>query len=173
MHLLGGAVWIGGLIGLLLLALPGGITADRGAFSAKAIRRFSVVAMTCVGAITVSGLFLYWQHVDGPEQLFTTMYGRVLGVKLLIFGTLMVLAPFLHGSARNQAFQAEAAANAANAANADAKLPKIAAKEATTTTWLLGTGETALVVAIMVGGYRVSGKIAERRVQARTAVAAA
>jgi putative copper export protein len=220
MHLLGGAVWIGGLIGLLLLALPGGVAAGgRGAFFAKAIRRFSIVAMTCVGAITLSGLFLYWQHVDGPEQLITTMYGRVLGVKLLIFGSLMVLgivnqfllhpkiealraagddrplrtvlmrqfpvtiglevllglsvlmvAPFLHGSARNQAFQAEAAANATSA---DAKLPKIADKAATTTTWLLGTGETVLVIAVMVGGYRVSGRIAARRVQARAAIATA
>ena len=29
--------------------------------------------------IALSGLFLYWEHVDGPEQLFTTMYGRTLG----------------------------------------------------------------------------------------------
>ena len=50
--------------------------------------------MSCVAAIALSGLFLYWEHVDGPSQLFTTMYGRVLGVKILIFGTLLLLGVF-------------------------------------------------------------------------------
>ena len=92
LHLLGGAIWLGGLVGLLLLALPGAVAAaERGAFWSAAIRRFSAVAMSCVAAIALSGLFLYWEHVDGPSQLFTTMYGRVLGVKILIFGTLLLL----------------------------------------------------------------------------------
>ncbi|MFC7641082.1 CopD family protein [Streptosporangium lutulentum] len=50
--------------------------------------------MSCVAAIMLSGLFLYWEHVDGPSQLFTTMYGRVLGVKILIFGTMLLLGVF-------------------------------------------------------------------------------
>jgi putative copper export protein/methionine-rich copper-binding protein CopC len=157
-HLMGGGVWIGGLIGLLLLLLPGVVPAGaRAAFWSPAIRRFSAAAMGCVALIALSGLWLYWGHVDGPSQLLTTMYGRVLGVKLLIFGTMLALgavnqfwlhpkldrlraagddrpvsrivarefrgaialevllgvavvmvAPFLHGSARNQAFQAHA-----------------------------------------------------------------
>ena len=87
LHLFGGAIWIGGLTGLLLLALPGGVpAAERGAFWSAVIRRFSAVAMSSVAAIALSGLFLYWEHVDGPGQLLTTMYGRVLGVKILIFG---------------------------------------------------------------------------------------
>jgi putative copper export protein len=90
--LLGGATWLGGLAGLLLLALPGAVQpADRGDFWAVAIRRFSAIAMTCVGLIALSGLFLYWEHVDGPQQLFTTMYGRTLGVKIIIFGVLLLL----------------------------------------------------------------------------------
>ena len=159
-HLLGAAVWIGGLVGLLALALPGVVGAeDRSAFWPPAIRRFSIVAMSCVGALTLSGLWLYWVHIDGIHQLVSTMYGRVLGVKLLGFGGLLaigafnqfvlspkldalraageqgssamavaarhfrgaiaievvlgfavlLIAPFLGGSARNQAFQAAAA----------------------------------------------------------------
>lgn len=92
MHLLGGSIWIGGLAALVLIALPGGVVAsDRGVFWSATIRRFSVVAMTCVGSRALSGLFLYWEHVDGPSQLLNTMYGRVLGVKILIFGTLLLL----------------------------------------------------------------------------------
>ncbi|MEU6341639.1 CopD family protein [Streptomyces sp. NPDC046977] len=222
LHLLGGAVWLGGVAGLALLALPGAVApADRGAFWSPAIRRFSAAAMGCVAAITLSGLFLYWEHVDGPSQLFTTMYGRVLGVKILIFGTLLLLgvfnqfwlhpridalraagderplrtllirefpvvitletllamsllfvAPFLHGSARNQAFQADAAAHSAVPLALD-DLPKLPPKEATASTWALGTTETVAVVALMIAGYWFSGTIARRRAASASASAAA
>lgn len=208
-HLWGGAIWIGGLAGLLVLALPGGVpSARRGAFWSVTIRRFSGIAMTCVAAIALSGLFLYWDHVDGPSQLLSTMYGRVLGVKILIFGALLLLgvvnqfwlhpriealraggderplrtivvrrfpavvavelllgmtvlfvAPFLHGSARNQAFQADAATHGAPVAD----LPKIPDKKVRASTWVWGSAETVIVVALMVGGYRVSGRLARRR----------
>ncbi|MEE4540571.1 CopD family protein [Streptomyces sp. V4-01] len=223
LHLLGGAVWIGGLLGLLLLALPGAIApADRGVFWPPAIRRFSAAAMGCVAAIALSGLFLYWEHVDGLSQLTSTMYGRVLGVKILIFGTLLLLgafnqfwlhprvdalraggdrrplhsllarkfpavvaaetvlglsvlfvAPFLHGSARNQAYQAGLAAH--SAVDLD-DLPKLPAKAVSASTWVWGTSETLLVIALMVAGYLLSGRLARRRaagVAASTATAAA
>ena len=212
LHLLGGGFWFGGLAGLLLLAAPGAVPgAERRAFWSVTIRRFSVIAMSCVAAITLSGLFLYWAHVDGPTQLFTTMYGRVLGVKILIFGGLLLLgtfnqfwlhpridalrdegdqrplvtvllrrfplvvavevvlglallfvAPFLHGSARNQAFQAQVAEQSATPVPAK-KLPKLAAKQADASTWIWGTAETVAVVVLMGGGYRLSGRIARRR----------
>jgi len=149
--------------------------------------------------------------VDGPGQLVSTMYGRTLGVKLLIFGVLLLLgmvnqfylhpriealraagdrrplrhvlvrhfpaviavelllglsvlfiAPFLHGSARNQAFQATVAARLTKPTPA-ADLPKLPAKQAAPSTWVAGVGETALVVAVMVGGYGASGRIARTR----------
>ncbi|MFC8448784.1 CopD family protein [Kitasatospora sp. NPDC057223] len=220
LHLLGGGVWFGGLAGLLLLAAPGAVPgAERRAFWSAAIRRFSLAAMSCVAAITLSGLFLYWEHVDGPTQLFTTMYGRVLGVKILIFGGLLLLgtfnqfwlhpridalrdegdqrplvtvllrrfplvvavevvlalallfvAPFLHGSARNQAFQAQAAEQSATPIPAK-KLPKLAAKQAEASTWIWGTAETVAVVVLMGAGYRLSGRLARRRPAAVTTAA--
>lgn len=219
LHLSGGAVWLGGLAGLALLAVPGAVApADRGAFWSAAVRRFSATAMSCVASIALSGLFLYWEHVDGPTQLFTTMYGRVLGVKILIFGTLLLLgafnqfwlhpridalraagdqrplhtilvrrfpavvtvetllgmtvvfvAPFLHGSARNQAFQADAVKHSAVPLNS---LPKIPAKEASASTWVLGTAETIAVIALMIAGYWLSRLVARRRTPAATVRAA-
>jgi len=210
LHLVGGAIWLGGLAGLALLTLPGAIApADRHAFWSPAIRRFSATAMSCVAAVGLSGLFLYWEHVDGPSQLFTTMYGRVLGVKILIFGALLLLgaanqfwlhpridalraagdhrplrtilvrrfpavvavetllglallfvAPFLHGSARNQAYQADLARNATGPLG---KLPKLPPKEAVASTWALGVLETLAVIAVMVAGYWLSGRLARRR----------
>lgn len=217
LHLFGGAIWIGGLVGLALLCLPGTVSpADRGTFWAQTVRRFSAAAMSCVAAIALSGSFLYWEHVDGPSQLFTTMYGRVLGVKILIFGSLLLLgvfnqlwlhpriealrtagdgrplrtillrrfpavvgleillglsvlfvAPFLHGSARNQAYQAGIAAHSAGASS---DLPKIAAKTAHASTWVWGTAETIVVIAVMIVGYRISERLARRRVAAAAAV---
>jgi putative copper export protein len=218
LHLLGGSVWLGGLAGLALLAFPGAVTAaDRGAFWSPVIRRFSVAAMSCVTAIALSGLFLYWEHVDGPSQLFTTMYGRVLGVKILIFGALLLLggfnqfwlhpridalraagderplrtvlvrefpaavaieallgmtvvfvAPFLHGSARNQAFQDGVAKHSTVAVD---DLPKIPNKEVSASTWIWGSTETVAVVAVMIAGYWLSGVLARRRIAAATAAA--
>jgi putative copper export protein len=206
LHLLGGGVWIGGLIGLVLLAPRAGLDAG---FWSPAIRRFSAAATGCVAAIALSGLFLYWSHVDGPAQLITTMYGRVLGVKLLLFGGLLILgafnqfwlhpridalraagddrplrsllarrfpavvatevlvvlsllfvAPFLHGSARNQAYQAAAARHTTIAVT---KLPKLPPKEVSASTWIEGTLETVAVLAVTVAGYRFSGRLARRR----------
>ncbi|MFI0941929.1 copper resistance D family protein [Streptomyces sp. NPDC021020] len=212
LHLLGGAVWAGGLLGLLLLAAPGAVApADRGAFFSPAIRRFSAAATSCVAAIALSGLFLYWEHVDGLGQLLSTMYGRVLGVKIVIFGTLLLLgafnqfvvhprvealrdagdrrplhvllvrtfpavvateavlvltvlfvAPFLHGSARNQAYQAGVAEHSATAVDVK-DLPKLPAKEVSLSTWTWGTAETLVVLALTVGGYLLSGRLAPRR----------
>ncbi|MGW4649884.1 copper resistance D family protein [Kitasatospora sp. NPDC004289] len=212
LHLQGGGVWIGGLLGLLLLALPAVVDgAGRRAFWSAVIRRFSVAAMACVAAITLSGLFLYWAHVDGLSQLLSTMYGRVLGVKILIFGgmlligafnqfwlhpriealreegdqrplttvllrrfpaviavevllglALLFVAPFLHGSARNQAHQADVARRSATDIPAK-KLPKLPAKKVSTSTWVWGTAETAAVVVVMIGGYRFSGRLAAGR----------
>jgi len=221
LHLTGAGIWIGGLIGLLALAVPGAIPAViRGRFWSASIRRFSVSAMTCVGAIVLSGLFFYWALVDGPSQLFTTMFGQVLGVKILIFGgmlligifnqfflhprieamraagdtrplrvlllrqfpvavalevllglTVLMVAPFLHGSARNQAFQAEAA-KVAPAGTKTADLPKAPQKTASASTWIYGTAETVLVIVILAGGYRVSGQMARRRTTALPVAAA-
>jgi uncharacterized membrane protein len=212
LHLLGGALWIGGLVGMLLIALPGAVDPSaRGPFWSATIRRFSAIAMSSVAAIGLSGLFLYWEHVDGPSQLFSTMYGRVLGVKILIFGVLLMLgvvnqfwlhprieacrasgdqrplpvlllsqfraviasevvlglsvllvAPFLHGSARNQAFQAEAAKQLA----AGEKLKRIASKDVTASTWIWGITETLIVIAVMLAGYYLSGRIVRRRANA-------
>ncbi|MGH3167749.1 MAG: copper resistance D family protein, partial [Trebonia sp.] len=182
---------------------------DKSGFWLAVIRRFSALAMGSVAAITLSGLFLYWEHADGPEQLLTTMYGRVLAVKILIFGVLLLLgganqfllhpriealraagdervlrtilvrrfpavvavelllgltvlfvALFLHGSARDEAYQAQPSVY--RSAPADA-LPKLLAKQSSAATWIEGTAETTARAAIMIAGYRVSGRRARRR----------
>ncbi|MGZ4452141.1 MAG: copper resistance D family protein [Nocardioides sp.] len=206
LHLEGGAIWIGGLIGLAALTVPGVVSAEhRRRFWSRTLRRFAVVAMTCVAAIVLSGIWLYWTHVDGPSQLLTTLYGRVLGVKILIVGAMLALgaanqfwlhprierlreagderplrvilakefplvitveallgmavlmvAPFLHGSARGEVFAQEQPAAAAAGERPEQKTPSAG-------TWVYGAAETGAVVVFMVGAYRVSGRLARRR----------
>ncbi len=91
-HLWGAAVWIGGLAGLLLIALPRCVPVDRRrAFWPPAVRRFSATAMGSVAAIVLSGLWLTWAHVGSWGQFVHTLYGRTLLVKLIVVAVLVTL----------------------------------------------------------------------------------
>jgi hypothetical protein len=83
----------------------------------------------------------------------------------------MFVAPFLHGSARNQAFQADAAKHSAVPVSLD-DLPKVPDKVVSTSTWILGSTETIAVVAMMITCYWLSGRIARHREAAAAAPAA-
>jgi putative copper export protein/methionine-rich copper-binding protein CopC len=157
-HLYSAAIWIGGLAGLAVLGASLCVpAARRGRFWPVALRRFSVIATACVGAMILSGLWMAWSHVGAPRLLVHTLYGETLLVKLVlvlvllgvaaanqlwllpridamraerggsrssivlrhfrktvaaeaVLGMLILLVvPFLSGSARNQDFQAKAA----------------------------------------------------------------
>ncbi|MFG2913161.1 copper resistance D family protein [Kitasatospora sp. NPDC048298] len=94
-HIVSGTVWLGGLA--LLVALAG--TRKRlgdgaGLFWADVWRRFGLLAMICVGAVTVSGLWLSWKHVGAVPQLWTTGYGIALLVKVLLVAGLVAAGAF-------------------------------------------------------------------------------
>lgn len=91
-HLWGSALWIGGLVALLALVVASPVPAGlRAGFWPTAIRRFSLAALGSVAGLVLSGLWLYWVHVDSVGQLFTTLYGRTLLVKLCILAVLLVV----------------------------------------------------------------------------------
>jgi putative copper export protein/methionine-rich copper-binding protein CopC len=91
-HLFAAAVWIGGLAALLGLMLFRGIPDEaRQEFWPAAIRRFSTCAMVSVGVLVLTGLWLYWVHIDGLHQLFSTLYGRTLFVKLIVVAVLVLI----------------------------------------------------------------------------------
>ncbi|WP_441247544.1 copper resistance D family protein [Kitasatospora sp. McL0602] len=84
-HIVGGVVWVGGLA--LLAVLAGAhrrLGAHAGLLWADIWRRFSLVALVCVGAVLVSGLWMSWKHVGSIGQLWTTTYGLFLFVKILL-----------------------------------------------------------------------------------------
>ncbi|GAB2725790.1 copper resistance D family protein [Kitasatospora kifunensis] len=84
-HIVSGTVWLGGLALLVALAAARGRLGDTaGQLWADMWRRFSLVAMVCVGAVLVSGLWMSWRHVGAISQLWTTGYGLALLVKILL-----------------------------------------------------------------------------------------
>jgi copper transport protein len=84
-HIVGGTVWVGGLALLSVLASTRGRLGDgAGALWADLWRRFSFVALVCVGAVVTSGLWMSWKHVGGIGQLWTTNYGLFLLIKIML-----------------------------------------------------------------------------------------
>jgi copper transport protein len=90
LHLIGISAWFGGLIVVLTCLIP---TASLEEVQ-RVVRRFSVVAQVSVALIVASGLILLWQIAGGPGVLLTTHYGRVLALKLGLFGLVLTAAVF-------------------------------------------------------------------------------
>jgi cytochrome c oxidase assembly factor CtaG/putative copper export protein len=70
-HLVAASLWAGGLLALLTHVVRGGAHAD------LAARRFSVIALWCFGAMTLSGVVNAMVRIL-PSDLLTTDYGRLV-----------------------------------------------------------------------------------------------
>jgi copper transport protein len=91
LHLVAGSVWVGGLIGLVVLwrALP---VARRVAGLAVCVPRFSNAAFVSVLALIGSGIGASLLHFPTLSSLWQTSYGKTLLVKIGLLGTAMLLA---------------------------------------------------------------------------------
>lgn len=89
-HLGAAAVWVGGLMALIV-----GLAVTRsldGRVTAQAVRRFSSLAIVCVCLIGVTGLYNAWLEVASLRALAETRYGQVLMVKTGILMMVLGLA---------------------------------------------------------------------------------
>jgi copper resistance protein D len=87
LHVVASTTWAGGLI---YLAFVGRRVASRDAATLSAVgRRFSRLAGGCLVAVIASGSYNAWVQVPSVPALWTTRYGRVLLVKLLLVLTLV------------------------------------------------------------------------------------
>jgi copper transport protein len=96
-HLLGAAVWAGGLfllVGALLPTLHGAEPSERNAVLGRAIPRFSALALTAWSAIGLTGLYNGWLQAGNWRGLRHTSYGHTLSVKLLLLVPVLCLAAF-------------------------------------------------------------------------------
>ena len=93
-HLIAVAVWVGGLIALILCVrvilkvLKG---SERRDTLSTLVRRFSLVAGLSVAVIVLTGIYSAWAQVVTVEAL-QVPYGRVLGVKVAVFAALLLVA---------------------------------------------------------------------------------
>lgn len=100
LHLVGAALWVGGLAAIaVLVARPGGTTAEPGAATGRgargrtagegwevAVERFSPIAGWCFAAVAVSGVLNGWIRLGGLDGL-----GTRYGILLLAKAALMVV----------------------------------------------------------------------------------
>jgi putative copper export protein len=87
LHLLAAGAWLGGLAGLLWLVAgaPPGV-------AATACRWFSPLGKLCVGGMAASALCMGGVLTGSLRDLVVTDYGRLVAVKIALFGVLLGFA---------------------------------------------------------------------------------
>lgn len=79
------SVWVAGVFTLMLM---------RGAAAGEA-RRFTPVALACVGVLALSGVLMTLSHAGNLLQLPQSAYGRTLLLKLALFVATLAIALFV------------------------------------------------------------------------------
>jgi putative copper resistance protein D len=77
-HVVGAAVWVGGLAGLGWLA-----TMDEDEWSG-ALPRYSRLALICVVGLTAFGSIATFERLDSPRELLTSRYGAIVLLKVVL-----------------------------------------------------------------------------------------
>jgi copper transport protein len=90
-HLTAGSIWVGGLIGLIVLwaSLP---AARRIAGLVVCVPRFSNVAFVSVNVLIATGVAAALIHLPTLASLWQTSYGKTILVKVALLGAAMLLA---------------------------------------------------------------------------------
>lgn len=86
LHVLGAAAWVGGLGALVAVVLGSGVE------PLTPTRRFSDLALVAFAVVGLSGVATASLHLDEPGQLLDTSWGRLVLVKLALFGVIAVIA---------------------------------------------------------------------------------
>jgi copper transport protein len=94
LHLVGAAVWIGGLAHLFVVAAPATaslVGEERRAVRLAIAERFSRIALASVVVIGVTGVGRALWELGAVSQIWSTAYGRTLVIKSVLLGALVVL----------------------------------------------------------------------------------
>ena len=94
LHLLAAAIWIGGLVSLvLLLSVSRNDQTDAGvSFARDATQRFSTMGVAIVVVVLATGIINAWILVGSLQALIVTDYGRLLMLKVALFGVMLLIA---------------------------------------------------------------------------------
>jgi len=94
-HLIAAAVWLGGLVNLVIAwvpRLPGMGAAGRRRIVEVVLPRFGVVALPAFFTLVVAGALNAVTELGSPQALWNTGYGRVLIVKTALVGVVALLS---------------------------------------------------------------------------------
>lgn len=86
-HIIGAGLWVGGLVVLAVVVPPllrESDPADRNAFAAGIVRRYSILAIIGVTIAVTTGLVLASWHIPTFDGLSETLYGLSLSAKVLL-----------------------------------------------------------------------------------------
>ncbi len=88
LHLLMGAIWLGGVVGLVQVAWATrrAPVAERTTLLAHLIGRFSPLALISIALVTLTGVVRSLNQIPALADLWGTDYGRTLLIKLLALG---------------------------------------------------------------------------------------
>jgi len=95
LHLTSAALWVGGLLYLATVLVPGlrqTEVQERAAILSALVPRFSNLALTSVTVLILTGAYATWANVPGVNAARATLYGRILAVKLLLLIPLLAVA---------------------------------------------------------------------------------
>jgi putative copper export protein/methionine-rich copper-binding protein CopC len=117
-HVLAAATWLGSLLLIVLLALPLALRFGGAALSGLAVtvRAFSPLALTAAAVLLLTGSAATLMHTSSLVQLWTTVYGRTLLIKLGLVAVVAALGyhhwkrvrPALGSAASTQQFRKSA-----------------------------------------------------------------
>jgi len=94
-HLMAAAVWVGGLIylviGLRALRASAVTPGKRTGLAGRVTTRFSMLALTSVAVLTVTGVYSAYLRIGTLEALVSTPYGWALILKLVVAASMVAL----------------------------------------------------------------------------------
>jgi putative copper resistance protein D len=94
LHLLAAGAWLGALLPLVMLLAQARRDSSPEAVDVAraATLRFSVLGLSCVGTLLVTGVVNTWFLSGTVPALLGTLYGQLLLVKIALFATMIALA---------------------------------------------------------------------------------
>lgn len=98
LHLIAMGIWLGGLLTLTLSIFPvlrGRPRDEQATYIAVGLPAFSLPAIICVATLAITGPLNADVRMKAISQLWTTLYGQVLLLKIALF-LLMVAISYLH-----------------------------------------------------------------------------
>jgi putative copper export protein len=113
LHVLGGGSWLGNLFCVMTIGVPIAMTldsAERWQSIASLVNAFSPIALMSAALVVASGAITSWLHLENVSALWTTTYGRVLLIKLLLVALTLTMGAYNFRTVQPQLVREEGAA---------------------------------------------------------------